>query len=300
MNSQEQEIQVSVKPEEDVTSRRRFIKGAGITTPVVLTLSSRSVFGNPCLSQILSGNESHVVAGSCVRGTSLSNWRIAVIPGSISSVSAAINTGAKTTNSDPCAIKSPPTLLNDSGTPIEISGLRLTQGGKTYEARINIENKLVSRETFTWNGGSIYGIQNKYRNQVKKIEKKKDNMWVEITQQVNINEIPAATIPNTNKYTLKTGPLTKNDFLDDFYELTGGDTNASIGGDGTKTLRNILTDTATAESDTAYLIAAFLNAKYYKLKNQSYALDEGDVIKIANGSQKVPKDNIKAFLSSTW
>ena len=63
--------------EDGVEKRRRFIKGAGLAAPVVLTLSSPSVFGAAgfCLSQVMSGNTSHVVTGSCILGDNPSYWR---------------------------------------------------------------------------------------------------------------------------------------------------------------------------------------------------------------------------------
>jgi len=63
--------------EDSVEKRRRFIKGAGLAAPVVLTLSSPSVFGAAgfCLSQVMSGNTSHVVTGSCTLGNNPSYWK---------------------------------------------------------------------------------------------------------------------------------------------------------------------------------------------------------------------------------
>jgi hypothetical protein len=59
-----------------VEKRRRFIKGAGVAAPVILTLSSPSVFGNTlCGSELISGNVSNVGAGSCTTGLSPATWR---------------------------------------------------------------------------------------------------------------------------------------------------------------------------------------------------------------------------------
>ncbi len=60
-----------------VEKRRRFIKSAGLAAPVVLTLSSPSVFGAAgfSLSQMMSGNTSNVVTGSCTLGQNPSYWR---------------------------------------------------------------------------------------------------------------------------------------------------------------------------------------------------------------------------------
>lgn len=54
--------------------RRRFIKQVGVTTPVIMSLSSPSVFGVGCLSQQLSGNTSHP-HDSCVIGQSPDYWK---------------------------------------------------------------------------------------------------------------------------------------------------------------------------------------------------------------------------------
>jgi len=74
MSNQEPHNQGETK-EAGVEKRRRFIKGAGIAAPVILTLSSPSVFGAFCRSEIMSGNESHMGAGSCVLGDSRNHWK---------------------------------------------------------------------------------------------------------------------------------------------------------------------------------------------------------------------------------
>ncbi len=62
-----------------VEKRRRFIKGAGVAAPVILSLSSPSVFGaaGQCLSQIMSGNASNNVTLSCALGHTPSYWTTA-------------------------------------------------------------------------------------------------------------------------------------------------------------------------------------------------------------------------------
>ena len=62
--------------EDGVEKRRRFIKSAAFAAPVVLTLSSPSVFGDSgfCLSQVMSGNASNVT-GSCTLGQNPSYWK---------------------------------------------------------------------------------------------------------------------------------------------------------------------------------------------------------------------------------
>ena len=73
-----QEPQNPNKTTEDaaVENRRRIIKGVGVAVPVILTLSSPSVFGNGfgCLSQQMSGNASRN-PGTCVQGNNATYWR---------------------------------------------------------------------------------------------------------------------------------------------------------------------------------------------------------------------------------
>jgi len=75
MSNQEPQNQNKTAEEAGVEKRRRFIKGAGVATPVILTLSSPSVFGALCLSEIMSGNESHTGNGSCALGHTPAWWR---------------------------------------------------------------------------------------------------------------------------------------------------------------------------------------------------------------------------------
>jgi hypothetical protein len=58
-----------------VEKRRRFIKGAGAASPVILTLASSSVFGQQlCLSQQLSGDTSGHPIANCEEGHPPSWW----------------------------------------------------------------------------------------------------------------------------------------------------------------------------------------------------------------------------------
>jgi hypothetical protein len=79
MSNQELQNQSEKKENEDVNKRRRFIKGAGIAAPVIMTLASRPVFGGAlCMSQMMSGNISHAVNGSCAFGNSPGGWKTPV------------------------------------------------------------------------------------------------------------------------------------------------------------------------------------------------------------------------------
>lgn len=75
MSNQELQNQSGKKEDEAVNKRRRFIKGAGIAAPVTLTLTSPSVFGALCLSEMMSGNASLTGPGSCVVGFSPGAWK---------------------------------------------------------------------------------------------------------------------------------------------------------------------------------------------------------------------------------
>lgn len=74
MSNQELQNQSGENEEAGVDKRRRFIKGAGIAAPVALTLTSPSVFGALCLSEMMSGNTSLTGTGSCDLGFSARVW----------------------------------------------------------------------------------------------------------------------------------------------------------------------------------------------------------------------------------
>ncbi len=77
MMNQEPQNQNKTTEETAVEKRRRFIKGAGIAAPVVLTLANRSAFGAVgCMSQQVSGNMSQAGAGSCVAGSPPSAFQL--------------------------------------------------------------------------------------------------------------------------------------------------------------------------------------------------------------------------------
>ena len=80
MNNKEPQNQIKTTEDAVVNNRRRFIKGAGIATPIILTLSSSSAFGDGgfnnvlCLSQQLSGNASGTPVASCKTGNTPAFW----------------------------------------------------------------------------------------------------------------------------------------------------------------------------------------------------------------------------------
>lgn len=56
--------------DQDVDLGRRKLAKIGAAAPVIMTLASKPVFGAQCLSQMMSGNASADVTGSCALGTS--------------------------------------------------------------------------------------------------------------------------------------------------------------------------------------------------------------------------------------
>lgn len=74
MNNQEPQNQDKTTEDTGVEKRRRFIAGASVAAPVILTLSSPSAFGALCLSQMMSGNVSSVGEGSCTLGQTPAWW----------------------------------------------------------------------------------------------------------------------------------------------------------------------------------------------------------------------------------
>lgn len=76
MSNQEPQNPNKITEDAAVENRRRFIKGAGAVTPVILTLASSSVFGQElCLSQQMSGDTSGHPIGNCVNGNPPSFWK---------------------------------------------------------------------------------------------------------------------------------------------------------------------------------------------------------------------------------
>lgn len=59
---------------ESMNAGRRKIARLGVGAPVVLTLASRSVLANQCLSNMLSGNLSNPTRGNCDKGWSPGGW----------------------------------------------------------------------------------------------------------------------------------------------------------------------------------------------------------------------------------
>ena len=77
--------QGSWEQDQGVDQSRRKLAKIGAAAPVIMTLASKPVFGAQCLSQMMSGNASVDVTGSCALGTS---------PGGLSKLQGETVTGA--------------------------------------------------------------------------------------------------------------------------------------------------------------------------------------------------------------
>jgi|GEM_PF-2240779 len=296
MNSQEQEIQVSVKPEEDVTNRRRFIKGAGITTPVVLTLSSRSVFGALCNSEIASGNESNVGTGSCEPGLR-SSGLIAGQP-SISTVSKASGV-TNQSNVQSYIIRDDSKWTQTSpirDTCVVVSKLKIKDHNKVTTYTINLIAEPSKDSSYSWVGGVKFGDRNKYEPRVESILDEKGSQ-VESVTYTSVSQLPS----NTNYFKIgsSTTLTTTKPRLQSstFYTFTGGATYKGIFGTGPDvTFREILNNTNQYKKES-YLATAFLNTKIIK----NYALSEQNVRDLAAGTFNIPKGyTFESFLEATW
>jgi len=123
--------------EDGVEKRRRFIKGAGLAAPVVLSLANRSAFGaaKGCLSQQVSGNISEAGAGSCSSGSLVTVWN-------------PTNQTIGTTKGN--------IALSTTQTTTPIVTASWTAGGKAYVLTATITQKGSS---YIWSGTSyVYGI----------------------------------------------------------------------------------------------------------------------------------------------
>ncbi|MDO9164299.1 MAG: hypothetical protein Q8N35_15895 [Methylococcaceae bacterium] len=295
MNNQEQEIQVSIKPEEDVTNRRRFIKGAGITTPVVLTLSSRSVFGALCASESASGNESHVGTGSCVAGfnstVAISGQPTIPTVGTASGITSQNNFQSYIVRDDSKWTKTDP--IRD--TCVVVSKLQNKNNNKVTTHTINLIAEPSKDSSYSWVGGVKFGDRNKYEPRVESIFDEKGSQVKSITF-TSVSKPPANTtyFKMGNSTTLTTSEKLQSST---FYTFTGGATYKGIFGTGPDvTFREILNNTNQYKKES-YLATAFLNTKIIK----NYALSEQNVRDLAAGTFNIPKGyTFESFLEATW
>jgi len=305
-----QEPQNQVKTEEaSVEKRRRFIKGAGIATPVVLSLVNRSAFGaaQQCLSQQISGNMSQAAgAGSCESGQSPLTWKGPNIIGT--------NITQFSLVSD---VSTGPTEAVNKNVRATFTG---SSGGPNGEAIKIVQTTNVTEKTFQWAGtGFNYGVLTTTQT-VTKINKINGagTIGAIVSTEVTVNSVNSGSgIVNVNdKFTAGTKweytggvPLTfvTSATLDDSNTLpaakcsdfTGGTTfNAAFGNGSALPMREILCTSAASED--AYCVTALLNAAFVPAFN--YVLNVSDVKALCSGTSQVPQGSasLSAFLASTW
>lgn len=296
MNSQEQEIEANVKPQQDLENRRRFIKGAGIATPVVLTLSSQSVFGGLCGSQIASGNQSHVVVGNCdgINSNAVIAGQPAIPTTTSGSVTSRNVSGVQsyiTKDEDGKWTKS--SEIRDSC--VVLGKLQNKENKNFIRYTINLIAEPTKGASYSWVGGVKYGDLNKYVPKVESILDDKGNK-VEKVAYTSVSQQPS-----NNKY-FKIGPNTNLRVGDSFpestfYTFTGGVTYKGVFGTGPDlTFREILNNTNQYKKES-YLVTAFLNTKILN----NYALSEQEVRDLASGTFNIPKGyTFESFLEATW
>jgi hypothetical protein len=281
-------------------SRRGFIKGVGLATPVVFTLASRSVLGAQCLSEMMSGNMSHTGSGSCVLGANPSSWRGMTVGNNPYAAETIISINGNSFIKSISSGGTPKTTANLTPS-IKVKGSwSKDKESLTGSCTVYFETTPSIEGTYSWFGGIRYGVQNKYVTKVTKItdDKNKDK---EITAEITIEEVLtplniASKFNLTSKQKLTSNKSSPTTFI--LYEFVDGDTyNDLFGGGDARPLREILNKNV--NTDQAYLVVAMLNAKYYK----DYVLSEDDVKELASSNNpKIPPNytNLQHFLSSTW
>ncbi len=331
MSNQEPQNQDKINEDADVQKRRRFIKGASIAAPVVLTLANRPVFGAAqCFSQQMSGNMSHIGAGSCELGKNPFAWRGDFNCQPIPIIGNAI------TNITPYG--SPEVVRNAEMINIQVIasyGVNSYPPGTTVKI---VQNIIVIKQTYYWYGTSfMYG--DLFTTEIKTRISSGTDFSTNV-DEITVKVVPPAP-PESDKYdpdkvvvgaTFKTGtewaytnadgtknpnypvittppniwpsgyslvipyPATCSDFAKD----TGTTMEAAFGGLGASTdpMRQILC--ADATSLNSYFVAAMLNASYQPSINYVMSVDQVKDL-YANPSDYPPGyGSVNLFLASTW
>ena len=291
------------KTEVGVEKRRRFIKGIGLTAPVVLSLVNKSAFGEPlgCSSQQLSGNMSQVGAGSCASGLSPN---ILLQP---------VNA-----NITPLLMSGAPTNSNLSAT-VKISGD--DNNNHTYTLATNLSTIV---KTYNWSGTPyMYGTLTTQQSVITltKNNNGKGNITGDslngtftlasiIGGSTNIVVGQSFTVGTISQYVANTGgavirtmttPLLPSDFnsgtvFSNAFGYTAHNSTLS-----NKPMREILL-TATGSLD-AYCVTALLNAAHTPASNPPYVLTVEQVKGLCapSPSEKLPPHiTLSDFLASTW
>ena len=192
MSNQEPQNQDKTNEDTDVQKRRRFIKGASVAAPVVLTLANRSVFGNtlPCLSQQISGNMSHIGEGSCESGQPPTAWRgnynnqpIPIIGTAITNI---------TPNGQPVVVRDEE-MINKQ--------VIASYTGNSYPPGTKVkivQNIKVIKKTYYWYGTNfIYG--DLFITEINTRIFRGTNFTNNVFEEITVEQVTSAA-PNTDKY----------------------------------------------------------------------------------------------------
>ena len=335
MSNQEPQNQGKINEDADVQKRRRFIKGASVATPVVLTLANRSVFGaaQQCLSQQISGNMSHVGEGSCESGQPPTAWRGNLNGQPIPTIGTSI-TNISVNGQGPRIVRDE--VMIDKKVTASFIGNPYPPGTKVKI----VQNIKVIKQTYYWYGTNfIYG--DLFTTEITTKIFKGTNFTTNVFEEITVEQLTSST-PDIDKYNpphvvvqakFKTGTQwaytnadgTKNPdgtttalniwpigytFVkplpakcSDFAAGTGTTMDAAFNGTGASSLpmREILcTDPSSHDS---YCVTAMLNASY----NQppiNYVMTVDQVKAVCANPPTCPYppgyNSLWDFLASTW
>jgi hypothetical protein len=304
MSNQELHNQNKTAETVDVQKRRQFIKGAGIATPVVFSLMNRSAFGaaQQCLSQQISGNMSHVGAGSCASGYGPAAWKSPVVGDTITKL---VQTASTTTTTTPI----------NRVVKATYAGSRPAPSGSTITL---VKTVNVTTKTYQWLGtGITYGVLTT-TNTILKIYIGGTGTGGTVTTEVTVLTVVSGTgtVNPGDKFTqyatweytganpAKTATYTNPDAANSLPALacsdfTGGTTfSAAFGYGPTTPMRAILC----ANSAESSCVAALLNATFTPSIN--YVLTVAQVKELCATPPGTPYPanyaSLDNFLASTW
>lgn len=326
MSNQEPQNQDKTTEETAVEKRRRFIKGAGIAAPVVLTLANRSAFGAVgCMSQQVSGNMSQAGAGSCVPGNSPSTWQpptptpqpAPVVGHTCGNITSGTS---KNLTTGQVSISKTVTVTNTSPSPSIPAGAPCT---------LTISYPSTpSQISYPWYGTSyVYGLYTTSAPTIKLTYVTYNNKKSQTNTYRGTFTIASVTggdtTPSLTGLTLATGNTTQyiisgtsgvpirtvaSAFPKIYSDFTGGTTfNAAFGYAApnstlTNTSMREILSTAGGSLD-AYCVTALLNAAFYSNAHPPYVLSVDQVKGLCAQvpSEKLPPGiSLGAFLTSTW
>jgi hypothetical protein len=330
MSNQEPQNQDKINEDAGVQKRRRFIKGASVAAPVVLTLANRPVFGAAqCFSQQMSGNMSHIGEGSCELGKNPAAWRGYLNGQPIPTI------GNSITN---IALKDQSTVVVRDEEMIN-KQVTASYVGNTYPPGTKVkivQNIKVIKQTYYWYGTSFtYG--DLFTTQITTRISKGTNFSINVSEEITVEQLTSATpnIDNYNPpqvvvgakfkagtqwaYTNADGTKSPNDTTplniwpngyyfaqplpakcSDFAKETGTTMRAAFGDSSAldAPMRGILC--ANADSHESYFVTAMLNASYQPLFGYVMTVDQVKDL-FANPSAYPPGYNsVWDFLASTW